>query len=287
MAAPVEAAQAHQLPEARRNIVVKEQDAVFRTYKGSGDPQEEPAEYPVLPLGQPAAQAGQEAVTGLRRPVERKAQAEVLHRDILLGEARPAQAPVEGLQHFPVAKAHRGFQAQPGGLGKYARQESSQPPVPLGYPDAGAVLHAQLHGTRQHLILPCRPEKRRAVLGLGQQSVGMVDADLRAGIDAVLAFPEFDQPCPAPVVEIHGEGVEHHLETGGHKVVEPGIAGLFLPGVQGGGEEAAAAVVHIAERFRQFLHHGTFVALIHVPDPADDLPPAEMTKQHTQEGKQK
>ena len=90
----------------------------------------------------------------------------------------------------------------------------------------------------------------------------MVDADLGAGVDAVLALPEFNQPCPAPVVEVHRKGVEHHLETGGHVVVDPGITGALLPGVQGGGEESAAAVVRIAEGLRQLLQQGAFLALL-------------------------
>ena len=99
----------------------------------------------------------------------------------------------------------------------------------------------------------------------------MVDADLRPGVDAVLAFPEFDQPRLFLVVEIDREGVEDHLETGGHVVVDPGITGALLPGVQGGGEESAAAVVRIAEGLRQLLQQG----LVFPPDDAahgSDIP---------------
>ncbi len=128
---------------------------------------------------------------------------------------------------------------------------------------------------------------RHLIFRLGQEPVGMVDADLRPGVDAVLAFPEFDQPRLFLVVEIDREGVEDHLETGRHIVIEPRVAGGLLPGVYGGGKETAAAVIDIAERSRQFLQHGTFLTFIHTFDPADDLFSAEMTEDHADKRDQK
>ena len=109
----------------------------------------------------------------------------------------------------------------------------------------------------------------------------------KPGVDAVLAFPEFDQPRLFLVVEIDREGVEDHLETGRHIVIEPRVAGGLLPGVYGGGKETAAAVIDIAERSRQFLQHGTFLTFIHTFDPADDLFSAEMTEDHADKRDQK
>ncbi len=104
----------------------------------------------------------------LHGPMEGKAQAEVLHRDTLGGISRPAQAPVEGLQHLPVAEADRRLQAQAGGAGEHARQEGREPPVPFGNLHAGAVLQEQLHGTVQQLGLADRLEVRRPVFRLGK-----------------------------------------------------------------------------------------------------------------------
>lgn len=287
MAVSVETAQPQQPPEAERDVVIEEEDTILRTGKGPGDPQEEAAVYPVQALGQPAVQAGQEAIAHLPRFAEDKGQAEILHRNSLNGTARPAQAAMEGLQHFPVTEAHLRLQAQAGRMGKHARHKGRQPPMPFGNLDTGAVFPAKLHGAERHFFLADPMEERRVIFRFGKQPVSVIDADLRAGIDAVLALPELDQPCLAPVIEVHREGVEHHLEAGGHIVVDPCVPGAFLPGVHGGGKEAAATVVHVAEGFRKLLQQGTFLAFFHVPDFADDLPSPEMAEQHAHKSKKK
>ena len=84
-------------------------------------------------------------------------------------------------------------------------------------------------------------------------TVRVVDADFRTGIDAVLSFPKFNQPCAAPVIKIDGKGVENHLETGRHMIVKPGIPGLSLWGVHCGGKKAAATVKIVAEGIYQLV----------------------------------
>lgn len=81
----------------------------------------------------------------------------------------------------------------------------------------------------------------------------MIDADFCSGVDAVLAFPEFNQPGSATIVEVDRQSVEDHLKTWRHIVIEPGVAGGFLPRVNGGGKKAAAAVVCVAEGDCQFF----------------------------------
>ena len=216
-----------------RDIVVKEQNAVFRALEEPCDPQEETAEHPVQALGQPTAEAGQNAIMFRFRLTEGKGQAKVLHRDPLSWIARPAQAPVKGFQHLSVVKAERRLQTQPGRIGKDTRQKSRQPTVSLGNLHTGAVFQAQLQRTGQHFLLPGRLKMRVPVFRLGQKPVAVIDTDLSACVDAVLAFPEFDQPCPAPVIEIHRKGVEHHLEPGRQAVISPGIPAGLLPSIHG------------------------------------------------------
>ena len=166
VAPSVEAAQAHQLPEAERNIVVQKQNAVFRARKRPGDPQEKAAEHPVHTLRQPAAQTGEKTVMHGLRLVEHEGQAKVLHRDPLRRTAGPAQPPVKSFQHFPVLKAERRFHAQPGGLREHTGQKNCQPPVPLGNFHAGPVFQAQLQRTGQHLVPLCRLKMCRSVFRL-------------------------------------------------------------------------------------------------------------------------
>lgn len=122
---------------------------------------------------------------------------------------------------------------------------------------------------------------------LGQQSVGVIDTDLGPGVDTVLPFPEFDQPCFFLIIEVDRESVEDHLEAWRHIVVEPGIAGGLLPRVQSGREETAAAVIDVSEGRCQLFQERTFLAFIHTLNFADDLFPAEMAKEHTDKSDQK
>ena len=115
----------------------------------------------------------------------------------------------------------------------------------------------------------------------------MIDADLRTGIDAVLAFPELDQPCFVLVIKVYGKRVEHHLEARRHIVIEPCVTGSLLPGVGERGEETAAAVKGVSEGCCQVLHESAFLTLIHASDPADDLFPAEMTEEYAKQCDQK
>lgn len=121
MAVSVETAQAHQLPEAGRKVIVEKKDTVFRADKGPGDPHEEPAVYPVQPLGQPAVKAGQRTVMFRHGPVEGEGQAEILHRDLLRRIACLAQPFSESSQHFRVIKADACLQTQIGRAGEYTR----------------------------------------------------------------------------------------------------------------------------------------------------------------------
>ena len=53
VAVPMEAAQTHQPPETEGNVVIEEQNPVFRTFKRPGNPQKQTAVHPVQALGQP------------------------------------------------------------------------------------------------------------------------------------------------------------------------------------------------------------------------------------------
>ena len=287
VASPVETMQTHQPAEAERKIEVKIQYAVFRADEGPGDPDEEPAVYPVQKLGKVTMETGKEAIVFRHGPMEGEGQTEILYGDLIFRISRFAQAVVEGSKHFFMGEIDGGFQTQVTGTGKDARQKGSEPPVLLGKFYVGAVCLTQMQRAGEHFVFVDGREMRHLIFCLGQQPVGMIGTDFRSGVDAVLAFPEFDQPCSAPVIEVDRKGIEDHLEPGSHIVVEPGIAGGLLPGIQSGGEETAAAVVSIAEGRRQFLQKRTFLTFIHAFDFADDLFSAEMAEKHTDKSDQK
>ena len=97
----------------------------------------------------------------------------------------------------------------------------------------------------------------------------MVDTDFRPGIDTVLTFPELNEPCLTLIIKIYGQGIKNHLKARCHIVVEPSVAGGFLPRVNCGREESALTMVSVAERSCQFVKQRTFTAFVHASDAAD------------------
>ena len=118
----------------------------------------------------------------------------------------------------------------------------------------------------------------------GYDGIGVVYADFCTGIDAILTFPELDQPGSAAVIKVDRKRIEDHLETGRHIVIEPRVSGLLLPGVYCGGEDAAVTVETIAEGIYQFLYKGTFGTAVHSLNLTDDFLPAAMKKDTAKKG---
>ena len=61
--------------------------------------------------------------------------------------------------------------------------------------------------------------------------MGIVNADLPAGGDAVLTLPQLDQPAFSTIAEGDGFTVHNHVEEGRSLVVKPAIACFPLPAV--------------------------------------------------------
>ena len=139
VAPPVKTAQAHQLPKAERNVIVKEQNPVFRARKRSGDPQKETAVHSVQTLRQPAVEAGQYSIMLWFLMMEGKRQTQVLPGNPLRRISCPTQPLIKGLQHFSVAKSDCHFQTQFAGARKNTRQESRQPPMSFRNLHAGTL----------------------------------------------------------------------------------------------------------------------------------------------------
>ena len=112
---------------------------------------------------------------------------------------------------------------------------------------------AQKEGDVKHFVPVCAGKPCGFIVCFRDNGIGMIDADFRTGIDAVLSFPKFNQPGSSPVIKINREGVKDHLETGRHIIIEPGVSGLLLRGVHRGGKESAVAVKTVAERICQLV----------------------------------
>lgn len=237
VAAPVKTAESEQTPESGREIEVQIHNPVFRTEEGSCNPEIEFAEKSVFPLREAAPEAREQIETLRAVFAEYEADAEAVHRNGIFLTTSPFQPVHESGTHFPVRKTDTGFHGQIGRFREVSHQKSGEPPVTSGITDTFVFAVAELKGTVEHLLFFGTVEERFPVLFSGDKSICVIDTDFRTCIDAVLTFPEFDQPGFPPIIKVDRERVKDHLETGRHIVVKPGVTGLFLRGVHCGGKK--------------------------------------------------
>jgi hypothetical protein len=98
----------------------------------------------------------------------------------------------------------------------------------------------------------------------------VVYADFSACIDAVLSFPEFNQPGTTHVIKIDGFTVEYHVKTGRRFVKQGAIAEFPLPCILPGGDDILIREVGKAERLEQTVQSAYFFAAFHTADFPDD-----------------
>lgn len=248
----VKTVKSEQFSESGREVVVQVQNPIFGTQEGSGNPQIQPAGNSVSPLGVTAEEACDQVVfCGIF--AENKADTETSDRQAVIRAAGPPQAVHEGKEHFPVREADAGLHGESGRSGKASYEKCGKPPVALGSADAFGFVFTEPEGTVKHFVIIRAGEPGGFIFAFGNNCVGVVYADFGSGIDTVLPFPEFDQPGSALIVEIDGKGVEYHMKTGRHIVVEPGISGLSLRCIHCGGKEPAVTVKSVAEGVCQLV----------------------------------
>lgn len=172
----------------------------------------------------------------------------------------------EASLHFRIGERDSDVHGKPGRIGKCACQEGGQPPASVGHGGEYAVIVIKRKGDVKSVAVSDRVKMRQRTLRRRNDSVGIVDTYLRACVDAVLAFPEFDQPGSAAIIEIDGKGVEDHMQGKGSLIEKRGVACLALPGVVAGGDYILSAAVVIAEGSEQFLQKLTLFLAVHAAD---------------------
>ena len=106
----------------------------------------------------------------------------------------------------------------------------------------------------------------------------MINAHFCTGVNTILPLPAFNEPGFSLVIEIHGKAVKYHLKPGSHIVIEIGVTGFPLPGVQCGGENCVATVVAIAKGLNQLVYLVAFFGGFHAFDFAYDFSSPEVTE---------
>ena len=151
-------------------------------------------------------------------------------------------------------------------------------------------LHAfteQPEGKGRHIAVFHTLEKRVFVFPGLQDTVCIVDSDFRSRIDAILAFPQFQQPCLPFIIEVYGKAVEDHVEAERRFIIKGTVAEIPLPYVETGGEDILCRQVGIAEGGNQFIQNTAFFFHAHTADFCDNLLPAPVVEEEEKEEYQK
>ena len=282
--APVKSAQSEKLPESSWDIVVQVQNPVFGAAERSGDPQIKFAEQFVLPLGEMTPESCEQIISFYGVFAEDKTYGETFDTDSIFPIAGPFKAICKGGEHFSVRETDAYLHGERRRLCKAAGQKGSKPPVPAAVAYAVVSFIAQQERTFQHFVLFRTGEPGAFVVLFRNDRICMIDTNLRTGIDTILAFPDFNQPGSAAIIEIDRKRVKDHLKTGRHIVIKPGVPCLFLPGVCCGREDAAVTMKTIAEWIHQFIYKRTFGTTVHTVDFTDDFLSTAVKEDTAQKG---
>ena len=186
--------------------------------EGAGGPPVQSAEHAVLPLGEPEAEPiTQTGLSGVRGR-EHEGNGQTADTQVAAPVAVLHQAVGEAVEHGLIREGDGDVQNQIFGVGPGSGPESGEPPVAAADGEQAASFVEQLHGHGQQFAVRHALEERMLILAGGKYAVRPVDADLRAHIDAVLSFPEFDHPGSAVMTEIDRFAVKYHLKMDGSLV---------------------------------------------------------------------
>ena len=114
--------------------------------------------------------------------------------------------------HFMMREGNTGPHIQVLGIGKPSYGESGQPPVPSPYVSDSHAFSEKVKGKSDHVFILHALENRIFPFGFRYNSIRVIDSYFSAGIDALLAFPEFYQPGSAIIIKINGKAIKNHMK---------------------------------------------------------------------------
>jgi len=123
------------------------------------------------------------------------------------------------VHHGSTWKSDGDAHCQVARLGKEARAKAGEPPVSAPHGKKGAALIAKLDADGEHELIR-HTVKQRATILLGiYEGIRSIDAHFRTCVQAVLAFPEFNQPRMSLIIKIDWLTVKYHVKAGGSFVI--------------------------------------------------------------------
>lgn len=173
------------------------------------------------------------------------------HREFMRLVADAPQTVGKGAAHGLVREGDARVHGQRMGGRELPELEAGQPPVqPFAAHDGLAVL-SQHEGHGQAFVVGDALVKGTdEFFRVNVFERGIVHTDFAAGSNAVLAFPQFDEPAFSPVEKGNGFAVHNHIEAGRGFVVQPAVTHFSLPAVHEGIEGIGSAVVGEAHRLQ-------------------------------------
>lgn len=188
-----------------------------------------------------------------------------------------------GHQPFHKSVAHPGFwktevnfHKELFRMGKYPHGEDRLPPVPSLFDCDFLPVPKEFNGYIQILVFIRGREYGGFPSGRRDYAVGVVNAQLASGVDPILSFPEFDEPCFSFIIKIDRLAVHHHIKQRCKFVIDGTVSKLLLPGIRRTGEYILTDIIAIAERLGQFIQQTALFLDRHTADLSYDLPFAEV-----------
>lgn len=182
----------------------------------------------------------------------------------------------KGIPHFYVRETDVDFHKQLLRLGKYSHGEDRLPPVPSFFDGDDFAVADEFHGHIEIFIFFYRRKQCGFPSGRRDDLICMIDPQFTAGIDPVLTFPEFDQPCFAIIVKIDRLAVDDHIEKRRKFVIDGAISKPLLPGICRTCKYILSGIIAITKWFRQFIEHTAFFLIGHTAQLSYDLPFTEV-----------
>ena len=129
-------------------------------------------------------------------------------------------------------KSNAGLHIQVRRFGKPSHGKGSQPPVPGAYVGNLYAFAEKPERKGRHVTVFHALKKSCVVFLFFQYAVRIVDADFCSGMDAVLAFPQFQKPCSAFKIKINRKAVEDYVKPECRFIVQGTVAEVSLPDIK-------------------------------------------------------
>lgn len=215
--------------------------------------EKQPDKQTVFPLSQFTLKTQKESMPPGMGTGKSKHYGKVANAQITGAVSQFMKAAHKAAQHGNSGKGEGNMHIQILWLAEDSHTKACQPSVRLLERKQCLILNVQFHGHGKQIPLGKTVKLCMGILLRRQEPVCAVYSDFSAGINAVLSFPEFDQPCLAVIIKIDRLAVKHHMEMRRCPVIQFPVAEVILPGVFGSDKNIFANIIGKAKGADLFI----------------------------------